>query len=219
MLHLPDKILLTGAGFHGFPDVVHEPKFPALTLPGCPVFPGSHLFPSLLILGQDGEAVSHTDLVTELPKLPQGIGGLPQLSPSFKTHGIYHKVGVDMLGIAVGSHQHLMPWPRLGSELQTNGMSLFVTDILLGREGLHILVEIDPVQLSVGSFGSHELCERIGAIAVYSADIAVIRLWVSGLVLPLAVLHDSLHRTDMLFGFLDVGYCCQVLPPIRISAS
>ena len=149
MLHLPDKILLTGASFHGFPDVVHEPKFPALTLPGCPVFPGSHLFPSLLILGQDGEAVSHTDLVTELPKLPQGIGGLPQLSPSFKTHGIYHKVGVDILGIAVGSHQHLMPWPRLGSELQTNGMSLLIGDVFLGRKGLHILVEIDPVQFPV----------------------------------------------------------------------
>lgn len=59
-----------------------------------------------------------------------------------------------MLGIAVGTHLHLIPRPRLGSELQTNGMSLFVTDILLGREGLHILVEIDPVQLSVGSFGS-----------------------------------------------------------------
>lgn len=104
MLHLADKILLTGASFHGFPDVVHEPKFPALTLPGCPVFPGSHLFPSLLILGQDGEIVSHADLVTDLPKLAQGIRGLPQLSSGFKADGIYHKVGMDMLGIAVGGH-------------------------------------------------------------------------------------------------------------------
>lgn len=59
-----------------------------------------------------------------------------------------------MLGIAVGTHLHLIPRPRLGSELQTNFVSLLIGDVLFGREGLDILVEVDPVQLSVGSFGS-----------------------------------------------------------------
>lgn len=218
-LHLADKVFLTCTGFHSLPDVEHQPELPALPLPGRPVFPGSHLLSSLLILGQDGEVVCHTDLVADLPKLPQGIGGLPQLSPRLKADRVNDKVGMDMLGITVCGHLYLIPWPRLGSELQADGMSLFVTDILLGREGLHILVEVDPVQLSICCFCSHKLCDGIGTVAVHAADIAVSCLGIDGLILPLAVLHDSLHCTDMLLAFLDVGYCCQSLPPIRIRAS
>lgn len=190
-----------------------------MPLPGCPVFPGSHLFPSLLILGQDGEIVCYTNLVTDLPKLPQGIGRLPQLPSGFKADRVDHKVGMDMLGIAVGGHQHLMSWPRLGSELQTNGMGLLIGDVFLGRKGLYILVEVDSIQLTIGGFGSEKFRDGIGSVAVHSADIAVSCLGINGLILPLAVLHDSLHCTDMLLAFLDVGYCCQSLPPIRTRAS
>lgn len=163
--------------------------------------------------------MSHTYLVTELAKLPQGIGGLPQLSSRFKADRVDHKVGVDMLGITVGSNQHLIPRPCLGCELQTDFVSLLIGNIFLGGEGLHILVEVDSVKLPIGGFGSHKLCERISTVAIHAADIAVSCLWINGFVLPLAVLHDSFHGTDVLLGFFDVGYCCQSLPPIRIRAS
>lgn len=124
-----------------------------------------------------------------------------------------------MLGIAVGTHLHLIPRPRLGSELQTNFVSLLIGDVLFGREGLDILVEVDPVQLTIGGFSSHKLCERIGTVTVHTADKSTACLWVSGLTLPLTIPHDNPHSTDMLLGFLDVGHCCQSLPPIRIRAS
>lgn len=218
-LHLPDKILPAGALLHGFSDMIHQSEFPALPLPGGTVFPGRHLPSAVLILGQDGEVMRPAKLVTDLPELPQGVRGLAQLPPGLETDRIDHKVGVDMLGIAVGGHLHLMPRPRPLSELQTDGVGLLVGDVLSGGKGLHILVEIDSIQLAVGGFGSEKFREGSDSIAVHPADIAVPGLRIGGLVLPLTVPHDSLHSADVLFGFLDVGYCCQCFPPIRISSS
>ena len=213
-LHLPYEILPAGAGFHSFPNIVHQPEFPALPLSGCPVFPGSHLPSAALILGQNGEVVGLTDFVTDLPELPQGFRGLVQLQPGFKADGVDHKVGMDMLGIAVGGHLYLMPRPRPLGKLQSDGVGLLIGDVLSGRDGLHILVEIDSIQLAVGGFGGEKFRERTGSIAVNPADIAVPCLRIGGLVLPLTVAHDSLHGADVLLGFLNVGYSCQPLPPI-----
>ena len=158
-------------------------------------------------------------LVTDLPELPQGIWRLAQLPPGLEAYGIDYKVGMDMLGITVGGHLYLMPRPRPLSELQADGMRLLIGDVFPRGKGLHILVEIDPVQLSVGGLGSEKFREGSDSIAVHPADIAVPCFGVGGLVLPLAVPHNSLHGADVLLGFLDVGYCCQCLPPIRTSSS
>lgn len=219
VLHLSYEVLPAGAGLHGFSNVVHQPEFPALPLSGYPVFPGSHFPSAALILGQDGEVVSPTDLVTDLPELPQGGRGLVQLHSSFKADRVDHKVGMDMLGIAVGGHLHLMPRPRLLGKLQSDGVGLLIGDVFSGREGLHILVEIDPIQLVISGLGNHKFAERIGAAAVHSTDITAACFGVGGLVLPLAVPHNSSHGADVLFGFFDIGYSCQPLPPIRASSS
>jgi hypothetical protein len=79
--------------------VEHEPEFPALPLPGCPVFPVAHLPSTPLIGGQDGELVFHADFVADLPELPQGGRGLAELHSRFKADGVDHKVGMDVLGI------------------------------------------------------------------------------------------------------------------------
>ena len=218
-LHLPYEILPAGAGFHSFPNIVHQPEFPALPLSGCPVFPGSHLLSAALILGQDGEVVGHTDLVTDLPELPQCCRGLVQLHSGFKTDGVDHKVGVDMLGITVGGHLHLVPRPRLGGKLQTDGVGLLVGDVLPRGKGLHILVEIDPIQLMISGLGSHKFSERIGGETVHPTDITAACFGNGGLVLPLTVPHNGSHGADVLLGFLDIGYSCQPFPPIRTSSS
>lgn len=163
--------------------------------------------------------MGHTNLVTDLPELPQGGGGLVQLHPSFKADGVDHKVGVDMLGIAVGGYLHLMPRPCLGCELQTDFVSLLIGDLFLGRKGLNILVEIDAVQLVVGGLGGEKFHEGIGPVAVQSGHISDTGFRIGGLVLTLAIAHNRLHGTDVLLGFLDVGYSCQPLPPMRISSS
>ena len=214
-----DEILPVHTGFHGFSDVEHEPEFPALSLPGGPVFPVAHLPSAPLICGQNGEFMFHADFVADLPELPQCGGGLAELHPSFKADGVDYEVGVYMLGIAVGGHLHLMPRPGLGGKLQTDGVSLLIGDVLFWRKGLNVLVEIDAVQFVVGGLGGQEFREGIGAVAVQSGHIADASFGVGGLVLPLAVPHHRLHGADVLLGFLDVGYSCQPLPPMRISSS
>ena len=108
----------------------------------------------------------HTNLVTELPQLPQSRGRLTQFHPRFKADGVDHKVGMYMLRIAVGGHLHLMPRPCLGCKLQADGVRLLIGDLLPGRKGLHVLVEIDTVQLVKGSLGGQKFCEGIGTITV-----------------------------------------------------
>ena len=218
-LHLSHEILPAGALFHGFPDVVHQPKFPALPLPGCPVFPGRHLPSAMLVLGENGEVMRPAKLVTDFPELPQGVWCLAQLPPGLEAYGIDYKVGVDMLGIAVGGHLYLMPRPRPLGELQADDVSLLIGNVLPRGKGLHILVEIDSIQLAVCGLGCEKFREGTVTIAVHPADIAVPCLRIGGLVLPLTVPHDSFHGADVLFGFLDVGYSCQCFPPIRISSS
>lgn len=74
----------------------------------------------------------HTNLVTDLPKLPQGGGSLPELHPGFKADGVDHEVGMDMLGIAMSGHLYLIPRPGLGCEFQSNFVSLLISDLFLG---------------------------------------------------------------------------------------
>ena len=74
----------------------------------------------------------HADFVADLPELPQSGWGLAEFHPRFKADGVDHKVGVDMLGIAVGGHLYLMPRPGLGSKLQTDCVGLFIGDVLVG---------------------------------------------------------------------------------------
>ena len=161
----------------------------------------------------------HTNLVADLPELPQSGGSLAELHPGFEADGVDHKVGMDMLGIAVGGHLHLMPRPSLSCKLQTDLVSLLIGDLFFGRKGLHILVKIDSIHLVISGLGCQKFCEGIGTVAVQPSYISNPGFRVGGLILPLAVSHHCLHGTDMLFGFLDVGYSCQPLPPMWTSSS
>ena len=161
----------------------------------------------------------HTDLVADLPELPQSGGCLAELHSRFEADGVDHEMGVDMLGIAVGGYLHLMPRPSLGCKFQTDLVSLLISDLLLGRKGLHILVKIDTVHLVISGLGSQKFQEGIRAVTVQSGHVSDAGFRVGGLILPLAVPHHHLHGTDVLLGFLDVGYSCQLFPPMRISSS
>ena len=74
----------------------------------------------------------HADFVADLSKLPQGGGCLAELHSGFKAYGVDHKVGMYVLGIAVGGYLHLMPRPCFGCKLQPNLMSLLIGDLFLG---------------------------------------------------------------------------------------
>ena len=218
-LHLADEILPAHTHFHGFPNVVHEAEFPALPLPGGTVFSGCHFLPALLIGRQNREVVRHADFVADLPELAEGVGVLAELLPGLEADGIDDEVGVDMPGIAVGGHLHLMPRPGLRRKFQPYAMGLGIGDVLPWGKGLDILVKVDAVQLVVGGLGGEKFREGILAVAVQTGHISAPGFGVGDLVHPLAVAHDGFHGTDMLFGFPDVGHSRHLLPPMQTSSS
>ena len=77
--------------------------------------------------------------------MEQGIRMLPQLQAVLKAHRVDHKMGMDVVGIAMGGNQHLIPRPGLFCKFQCDLMGLLVGDILLRGEGLHILVKADAI--------------------------------------------------------------------------
>ena len=161
----------------------------------------------------------HADFVADLPELAEGVGILAELPACLKADGIDDEVGVDMPGIAVGGHLHLMPRPGLCRKLQPDGMSLAISDILPWRKRLDILVKVDAVQLVVGGLGGEKFREGMIAVAVQPGHIPAPGFGVGGFVHPLAVAHDRFHGTDMLLGFPDVGHSRHLLPPMRTSSS
>ena len=127
-------------------------------------------------------------LVTDGSEVHQRVGILPQLPSVLEADGVNDKMGVDVFGITVGGHLHLMPGPCLHGELPCNVMGFLIADVLSGRKGLDILIEVD------------------------AADKSLTGLPVEGLVLYHAVAHDTSHGTDVLPGFFDVGHGCHGAP-------
>ena len=163
------EVLPTAAFLHRLIDVVHQPELPALILPGSTVFPCGKFSAALLIGRQDTQVMLFADLVTDPAKLAQGVGILPEFLPVHEADGVDHKVGMDMLGIAVGGYLHLISGPRFLCKRSCNLMRLLGSDILPGMEGLNVLVEVDAVHFVVGSLR----CQKFrGGIATVTEDAA-----------------------------------------------
>ena len=129
-LHKDDEIFLAGNTFHCLTNVVHQAKLPALTFLRRTVFSSGHFLTAALIFGQDTEAVSHTDIITDTPQILQSVGILPELQTGFEIHGVDDEVGVDVFGIAVGGNLDFVTGPCFHSELFGNLMRLPGRDIL-----------------------------------------------------------------------------------------
>ena len=158
----------------------------------------------------------HADIVTDHPQELQGVGVLAQLQTSLEVHGVDDEVTVYMVGIAVGGDENFRTGPCTGSELQSDFMCLPVGDILRGREGLDILVEVDAAHFTVGCLGCFELQNRIHPIAVDTADEPLAGTLVPGLVLSHAVPHDTPHRTEVLIVLRDKSYGSYAASPPRL---
>lgn len=94
------------------------------------VFSGGHFLTAALILGQDTEAVSHTDIITDTPQILQSVGILPELQTGFEIHGVDDEVGVDVFGIAVGGNLDFVTGPGTHRELFCHLVCLPGRDIL-----------------------------------------------------------------------------------------
>jgi len=65
-----------------------------------------------------------TDAVAECAQLCQRAGVLAELASVFVMHGVDDKVVVQVRGVGVGGHQHLMPRPRLFHKRQSDFVHL-----------------------------------------------------------------------------------------------
>lgn len=218
--HKDDEVFLAPAFLHGVTDVVHQTELPALAfLCGTP-FSGRQLLAAALVLWQDTEPVYLADFIADQPQRLQRVGILPELPPGFKAHGVDDEVTMDMVGVAVGGDEDFRTGPGSDCKLLCNLVSLPGRDVLRGFEGLHILIEVNAVHLSVSCLGGFELQNRIHPVAVDAADEPLAGLLIPGLVLSHAVIHDRPHGTEVLSGFPDVGYGCHGAPRlIRYSSS
>ena len=147
--------------------------------------------------------------------MEQSIRMLPQFQSRFKADRIDHKVGVNMIRIAVGCNQHLIPWPGLCGKFQSDFVGLLVRDILLRGERLHILVKADAILFVPCGFGGFKFCDGIQSITVDTADPADAGIFIPGFLLLHAVFHDPLHITGTLSSFFDIGDRCQLNHPAR----
>ena len=214
--HQNDEILTAAAFLHGIGDIVHQPEFPAFSLLRRPIFSGRHFLSAALILGQNRETMRHADIVTDHPKELQGVGVLVQLQTRFEVYGVDDEVTVYMVGIAVGGDEHFRSGPGTGSERQGNIMCLPVGDVLRGRKGLDILVEVDAAHFAMRCLGCFKLQNGIHSIAVDTTDKPLAGSLVPGLVLSHAVPHDIPHGAEMLLLLRDKSYGCYAASPPRL---
>ena len=121
-LHLSDEFLFVTADLHGLGYIVHQPELPALALCGDSVLPTAHPLTAFFIGRQDGQAMRPAQFIADGTELLQSVGILPQLSAIHEADGVDHKMGVDVFGIAVGGHLHLMSGPGLHGELSGDGV-------------------------------------------------------------------------------------------------
>lgn len=204
--HLPDKFFLVPADLHSLGHIVHQPELPALALSGNPVLPAVNAFAAFFIGWKNRHAMFPAQIITDSPELSKCTGILPEFPSVNMADGVDYKVGVDVLGITVGGHQHLMSRPSLRCKRSGDGMGLAIGDILSGGEGLDILIEVDAIHFAVGMLGGEELRDGIQSVAADAADIPLSGQPIHRFDFLQAVPHDAHHSTGMLPGFLDVSY-------------
>lgn len=117
-----------------------------------------------------------TQLVRELPQLPQGVRPLAEHFPGRGTDSVHNKVAVNMGRIDVGGDQHLTLRPCLSSKGFGELMGLLSSDPLLRGEGLGVVVKPYGAFLAVHLPCGDKLLQGQLRCAVLPADELLSRL-------------------------------------------
>ena len=89
--------------------------------------------------------MSGADLVTGLPVGLEVGGALMELPAVLEADAVDDQVAVQMVGVDVGSHQHLKAGKFPLGQLQSNGVGLLGRQVICFREGLDEVVVLPPV--------------------------------------------------------------------------
>ena len=125
-LHQGDEFLTGSGAAHALVDGVHEPELPALTLGGGAVLPGAHplLLDLLLRRRKDLQTEGSAEFIVGYPVGLQIGGTLVEFAAILKADAVHHQVAVQMVGVNMGSHQHLEAWELALNQSQRNGVGL-----------------------------------------------------------------------------------------------
>ena len=125
-LHQGNEFFLAGGELHTLVDGVHEPELPALALRGGAVLSGAHplLLDLLLRRRKDLQSMGSTYFIIGHPVGLQVSGTLVEFAAILKADTVHHQVAVQMVGVNMGSHQHLEVWELTLNQCQRNGVGL-----------------------------------------------------------------------------------------------
>ena len=103
------------------------------------------------------------DLIVDGPVGLQVSGALVELFPALETDAVDDQMAVQVVGVYVGSHQHLETGEFPLGQLQSNGMGLLGRQVVRFRKGLDEVVVLPPVRFPVPLLGELHLGEdRLG---------------------------------------------------------
>ena len=146
---------------------------------------------------------------------------LSELFTVFKVHGVDYDVVVEVLSVHVGGDQDLVACPLL-CQLHAKAVGFFGREVIVGMEGLHVVIEIDAFLLAVEYLGRHEFIVYEVGIAVQPRDGAEpVFLSVVGFVRLEAIIYNLLHRgrrgvaADLILNVFDN---CHQLSPSFVRA-
>ena len=107
--------------------------------------------------------MGNADLVAGQPVCLEVGGALVELAAVLEADAVHHQVAVQMVGVNMGSHQHLEVWELTLNQFQRNGMRLQGRQVVRLRERLDEVVVLPPVRFSKPFFGELHLGEdRLG---------------------------------------------------------
>ena len=134
-----------------------------------------------------------TDTVADGAQLCQRSGVLTEFPSVFVMHGVDAKVVVQMRGVGVCGHQHLMPRPRFFRKRQSDFVYLFGGHVFARRKRLHIMIKIHSALFVMCGLGRHKFRESIFCCKQYSvtAFIALMLCLDSGIKLTVAIILSS----------------------------
>lgn len=159
-----------------------------------------------------------TDTVAERAQFCQRAGALAELPSVFVMHGVDDKVVVQMRGVGVRGHQHLMSRPCFLRKRQTDFVHLLGGHAFRRRKGLHIMIKIHSAFFVMCGLGRHKFRKSIFAVAVYTAHQSAAAVLVRNLFLLQTVFDHRFHCADALPRFGNKTYRCHY-PFLAMSSS
>lgn len=100
-----------------------------------------------------------TDFIAGQPVGLEVGGALMELPAVLEADAVDDQVAVQMVGVDVGSHQHLKAGKFPLGQLQSNGVGLLGRQVICFREGLDEVVVLPPVRFPIPLLGEPQLGE------------------------------------------------------------